>query len=46
MPPPPPLPGMNDEQRYLLDSRGVFTIPGALPAGLVAALNRIFDEVD
>jgi hypothetical protein len=33
---------MDDEQRYLFDTRGVFTIPGALPFDVVAELNRIF----
>ena len=37
---------MDDVQRYLFDTRGVFTIPGALGPDLVAELNRIFDEVE
>ena len=37
---------MDEEQRYLFDTRGVFTIPGALSPGQVRELNRIFDEVE
>jgi hypothetical protein len=37
---------MDEQQRYLFDTRGVFTIPGTLSAGEVAELNRIFDEVE
>ena len=31
---------MDEEQRYLFDTRGVFTIPGALSPGQVRELNR------
>ena len=31
---------MDEQQRYLFDTRGVFTIPGALSAGEVAELEE------
>jgi hypothetical protein len=37
---------MDDEQRYLFDSRGVFTIPGALSLSHVDELNQVFTEVE
>ena len=37
---------MDDEQRYLFDARGVFTIPGALSLSHVDELNQVFTEIE
>ena len=37
---------MDDEQRYLFDSRGVFTIPGALSLSHVDELNQVLEHAE
>ena len=37
---------MNAHQRYLFDTRGVFTVPKVLTATQLAELNRIFDQIE
>jgi len=37
---------MDDRQRYLFDTRGVFTVPAALSPAQLLELNAIFDRVE